>query len=79
MSRSDNFRFCFTRPGQKPSDRRGSGTVWQSVMGPEAANQPPLMGMMGMTVDVPRFCRHCGSPVKPGDNFCRQCGGKLRV
>ena len=64
--------------------------VFRQTMGPAAANQPPLMGMMGlrdgaqektagMRADAPRFCRHCGSPVKPGDNFCRQCGGKLKV
>ena len=36
-------------------------------------------GTTGTRTDAPRFCRHCGSPAKPGDNFCRQCGGKLRV
>ena len=59
-----------------------AGAVFRQTMGPAAANQPPLMGMMGMTgmcADAPRFCRHCGSPAKPGDNFCRQCGGKLKV
>ena len=79
--------FYFWRPGQKPKER--SGTVFRQVMGPAAANQPPLMGMTGLRdgapgttgtrVDTPRFCRHCGSPAKPGDNFCRQCGGKLKV
>ena len=79
--------FYFRRPGQKPKDR--GGTVFRQTMGPAAANQPRLMGMMGFRdgapgttgtrTDAPRFCRHCGSPAKPGDNFCRQCGGKLRV
>ena len=72
--------FYFTRPGQKPSDRRGSGTVWQSVMGPEAMKQFPSFAMMGRHFDLqPKFCRHCGSAVEPGDTFCRQCGGKLQV
>ena len=60
--------FYFTRPGQKPSDKRVSSMFSQSF------------AMTGKPLDPPpKFCRHCGSPVKPGDKFCRQCGGKLQV
>lgn len=37
--------FYFWRPGQKPKD--GGGTVFQQVMGPAAANQPPVNGHDG--------------------------------
>ena len=72
--------FYFTRPGQKPKDRKGSSMFSQTVMGPAAMGASPSFAMMGKPPGPPpKFCRHCGSPVKPGDKFCRQCGGKLHV
>ena len=71
--------FYFTRPGQKPKDRKGSSMFSQTVMGPTAMGVSPSFAMMGKPLDPPpKFCRHCGSPVKPGDKFCRQCGGKFQ-
>ena len=29
------------------------------------------------TGDAPRFCRHCGAPLRPGANFCNKCGAKI--
>ncbi len=28
-------------------------------------------------VHVPRFCTACGKPVKPGDNYCNNCGAEV--
>ena len=26
---------------------------------------------------TPKFCVHCGSPIKPGEKFCMKCGAQL--
>ena len=27
--------------------------------------------------NIPKFCVHCGSPIKPGEKFCMKCGAQL--
>ncbi len=50
----------------------------------QMGNMPPMvmrMGNMelnmGATAQRQRFCSQCGTPVKPTDKFCANCGNKL--
>lgn len=43
----------------------------QAMIRAQAPLQPPVM--------APSYCRSCGSPLGPGNNFCTNCGTPVRV
>lgn len=51
-------------------------TELEARTGTTPITQAPLLQQSS---DSPKFCRHCGAPLKPEARFCSQCGQAVRI
>ncbi|WP_455621005.1 zinc ribbon domain-containing protein [Parabacteroides sp.] len=75
---SGKFRDMFRQSGVTSGTM--ATTSQQPVVTPQQSDMPTgTIGMMeDRTDNKPRFCLKCGTPLKAGMVFCRNCGTKIR-
>lgn len=55
-----------------PAGAVGGAAAQPPTVQPTAVQQQPAV-----PADYPKFCTHCGAPLKPGQKYCTHCGAKV--
>jgi hypothetical protein len=54
-----------------------AGPATAADMRDATPDAPPAGGAGGKVTAQPKFCTHCGAPLKAGAKFCTNCGTKV--
>jgi hypothetical protein len=69
----------YVSPGAQTLATFDAGQIPRSVAPTAAEASAPAEAPVQPTAPWPKFCSHCGAPLKPGQKFCTNCGQPVVV